>query len=169
MGRHLAIRTLFGISLFAVLPALPCLAQTDMTSMARNSAANELGVLEYCQAHGHADDSAITAQKTAISRLPAGTGSTDSAEALGKQGVLLGANGNNVPISEMASRGNTTEADLCTRLAGSVKQAVASNPAMSMPQMPGGMPQMPSGMPQMPGGMPTTPSGMPGMPGSTPH
>ncbi len=166
MGRHLAIRTLFGVSLSAMLPALPCLAQTDMNSMARNSAANELGMLEYCQAHGHADDSAVAAQKTAISRLPAGAGSTDNAEALGKQGVLLGVNGNNMPLSEMASRGNTTEADLCTRMAGTVKQVVSSNPAMSMPQMPGGMPQMPGGMPQMPGGMP---SGMPGMPGSTPH
>ncbi len=159
---HLAMRTLFGVSLFAVLPSLPCLAQTDMTSMARNSAANELGVLEYCQAHGHTDGSAVTAQKTVISRLPAGSGSTDSAETLGRQGVLMGAGGSNVPLSEMASRGNTTEADLCTRMAGSVKQAVASNPAMSMPQMPGGMPAMPSGMPAMP-------SGMPAMPGTTPH
>ena len=166
MSRRIAIRTLFGVSLSAVLPALPCLAQTDMTAMARNSAANELGVLEYCQAHGHADNSAVTAQKTVISRLPAASGSTDSAEALGRQGVLMGAGGSNVPLSEMASRGNTTEADLCTRMAGSVKQAVASNPAMSMPQMPGGMPQMQGGMPAMPGGMP---NGMPAMPGGTPH
>lgn len=161
MSRRLAIRTLFGVSL-SVLPVLPCLAQTDVTGMARNSAANELGVLEYCQGHGHADASAVAAQKTVISRLPAGAGPTDNAEALGRQGVLMGAGGNNVPLSEMASRGNTTEADLCTRMAGSVKQAAASNQAMSMPQMPGGMPAMPSGMPGMP-------SGMPGMPGTAPH
>ncbi len=158
---RVAIYTLVGVSL-SVLAALPCVAQTDMTSMARNSAANELGVLEYCQAHGHADDGAVTAQKTAISRLPAGSGSTDSAEALGKQGVLLGAGGSNVPMSEMASRGNTTEADLCTRMASSVKQVAASNPAMSMPQMPRGLPAMPSGMPPMP-------SGMPAMPGTPSH
>ena len=164
-----AIRTLFGVSLVAALPAVPCAAQVDMTGMARNSAANELGVLEYCQAHGHADDGAIAAQKTVMSRLPAGAGSTDSAEALGRQGVLMGANGNNVPLSEMASRGNTTEADLCTRMSGSVKQAVASNPAMSMPQMPGGLSQVPGGMPAMPGGMPAMPSGMPAVPGTTPH
>ncbi len=165
---RVAVYTLVGVSL-SVLPVLPCVAQTDMTSMAHNSAANELGVLEYCQAHGHADDGAVAAQKTAISRLPTGSGSTDSAEALGKQGVLLGAGGSNVPLSEMASRGNTTESDLCTRMAASVKQAVASNPAMSMPQMPNGMPSMPSGMPAMPSGMPTMPSGMPTMPGSPSH
>ena len=165
---RVAIYTLVGVSL-SVLTALPSVAQTDMTSMARNSAANELGVLEYCQAHGHADDGAVAAQKTAISRLPAGSGSTDSAEALGKQGVLLGAGGSNVPMSEMASRGNTTEADLCTRMASNVKQVAASNPAMSMPQMPGGMPQMPGGMPAMPSGMPPMPSGMPAMPGTPSH
>ena len=158
---RLAIRMLVGVSA-SVLPALPCFAQTDMASMARTSAANELGVLEYCQAHGHADDGALTAQKTVISRLPAGGGSTDTAEALGKQGVLMGAGGSNVPLSEMASRGNTTEADLCTRMAGSLKQAATSNPAMSMPQMPGGMPAMPTGMPTMP-------SGMPAMPGDPSH
>lgn len=149
----------------AAVLAAPAYAQADMTMMARNAAANELGVLEYCQANGHIDGTAITAQKTAITRLPAGTGSTDAAEALGKQGSLLGGNGTNVPMSEMASKGNTTEADLCTRMAGSVKQAVASNPAMSMPTMPGGMPAMPAGMPAMPNGMPAMPGGMP----ATPH
>ena len=161
MQSRLAIRTLLAASVSVTILSTAGLAQTDMTSMARNGAANELGVLEYCQAQGHIDGSAITAQKTMITRLPAGTGSTDDAEALGKQGTLLGANGTNVPMSAMASRGNTTEADLCTRMAGSVKQAVTSNPAMSMPAMPGGMPAMPSGMPAMP-------SGMPGMP-TIPH
>lgn len=153
------------IAATAVFLAAPAFAQADMTMMARNAAANQLGVLEYCQANGHIDGSAITAEKTAISRLPAGTGSTDAAEALGKQGSLLGGNGTNVPMSEMASKGNTTEADLCTRMASSVKQSVASNPAMSMPMMPGGMPAMPAGMPAMPSGMPAMPSGM----AATPH
>lgn len=153
------------IAASAVFLAAPAFAQADMTMMARNAAANQLGVLEYCQANGHIDGSAITAQKTVITRLPAGTGSTDAAEALGKQGSLLGGNGANVPMSQMASKGNTTEADLCTRMAGSVKQAVASNPAMSMPTMPGGMPAMPAGMPAMPSGMAAMPSGM----AATPH
>jgi hypothetical protein len=124
-------------------------AQTDMNALLRNSAANELGILEYCQSTGHIDGSAIVAQRTVIARLPAG-GSTDEAEALGKQGTLLGANSNNVALSTMASKGNTTEAALCTQMAGTVKQAVTNNPAMSMPAMPNGMPAMPSGMPAMP-------------------
>ena len=155
---RLAIST--SIAVFAAALAAPALAQTDPMAMARNSAANELGVLEYCQANGHIDGSSISAQKTVVARLPAGGGSTDAAEALGRHGTLLGGNGTNVPISDMASRGNTTEADLCTRMAGSVKQSAVS-PAMPMP---GGMPAMPSGMPAMPSGMPSVPSGIPGMP-----
>ncbi len=122
-----------GILLIAVLPVAPCLAQADTTSIGRSAAANELGVLEYCQARGQGDGSAIAAQKSAILRFPADSGSTDDAEALGKQGVLLGADGNNVPMSELASRGNTTESALCRRMAADIKRAAASGPAMSMP------------------------------------
>ena len=151
-----------------IVPA--AFAQTDMNAMLRNSAANQLGILEYCQSQGHTDGTAVAAQRTVMSRLPAG-GPTDAAEALGKQGTLLGANNNNYPMSAMASKGNTTEAALCTQMAGNVKQAVANNPAMSMPAAPGGMPAMPAmpgGMPQMPAGMPAMPSGMPAAPSTPP-
>ena len=146
--------------IFGAVTVRVALAQADMTAMARNSAANELGILEYCQSNGQIDGTAVVAQKTVIARLPAG-GPTDAAESLGKEGTILGANGNNVALASMASKGNTTEKALCAQMASSVKQAVASNPAMSMPAMPGGMPSMPNGMPAVPGGMPTMPSTQP--------
>ena len=154
-------------ALCASLWAGPALAQVDAMAMAHNSAANQLGVLEYCQSQGHIDSSAIAAEKGVISRLPAYAGSTEAAEAAGKQGMISG-NGGNVPLADMASKGNTTETALCQQMASNVKQVAASNQAAfgagGMPKMPGGMPAMPGGMPAIPGGMPA----MPAMPGAPP-
>ncbi len=140
----------------------PALAQSDIMALAHNSAANQLGILEYCQSQGHVDDSAAIAQKSVIARLPAYAGSTEAAEAAGKQGTLTG-NGGDMPLSDMASKANTTVAALCQHIAASVKQAAASNQAgfgaggmPAMPAMPGAMPAMPGGTPAMPA-MPGTP------------
>ncbi len=140
------------------LPGL-ALAQTDMMAMAHDSAANQLGVLEYCQAQGYTDGSAVLAQQGVISRLPAYTGSTAAAEATGKTGTIA-ANGQSVSLSDMASKGHSTEAAMCQQMASNVKQVAASNAASFGA---GGMPKMPGGMPAMPGGMPTMPT-MPGAP-----
>jgi hypothetical protein len=139
---------------------LPALAQTDMNMMARNAAANELGVLEFCHSNGSIDDSAIAAQKQVVARMPAG-GPTDAAEEAGKNGDLLSPNGTKTSISEMADKGSTTVAAMCIQMATNVRAAVANNPAMSM---------TPGQMPAMPGGMPTLPPGttMPTMPGAPP-
>ena len=133
---------------------------------AHDSAANQLGVLEYCQAQGHIDGSAIDAQRGVISRLPAYAGSTQAAEDAGKQGNIVG-NGQSYALSAMAAKGNTTEAGMCQQMAANTKQIASSNAAAfgpggvpRMPAMPGGMPAMPA----MPGGMPA----MPAMPGAPP-
>ena len=154
-------------TLAAALWSSSSFAQTDMMAMSHNSAANQLGVLEYCQAQGYTDASAVTAQKGVIARMPAYSGSTEAAEASGKQGTITGA-GTTMSLSDMATKSNTTEAVLCQKMADNTKQVAASNQAAfgpggvpNMPAMPGGMP---SGMPAMPGGMPT----MPGMPATPP-
>lgn len=146
-------RTLSVTVLASSLLSLPALAQTDTTTMIRNSAANQLGVLEYCQSQGAIDGSAIAAQKQVMTRLPAG-GPSDAAEATGRAGSLASPNGTNVTLASMATKGNTTVAALCQQIASSVKQAVANNPAMSL--SPGAMPTMPGGMPAMPA-MPAVP------------
>ncbi len=133
------------------LPVLAA-AQTDMMAMAHDSAANQLGVLEYCHAQGYTDGSAVLAQQGVIARLPAYGGSTAAAEATGKTGTIA-ANGQSISLSDMASKGHATEAATCQQMAANVKQVAASNAAAFGA---GGMPKMPA----MPGGMPMTP-GMP--------
>ena len=132
--------------------AEPAAAQTDMMAMAHDSAANQLGVLEYCQAKGYTDGSAVLAQQGVISRLPAYTGSTAAAEAAGKAGSITG-NGQSYPLADMAAKGHTTEAGMCQQMAANVKQVAASNAAAfgagGMPKMPAGMPAM-AAMPAMP-------------------
>ena len=116
---------------FAVVAGCLCLpglagAQTDMMAMAHDGAANQLGVLEYCQAKGYTDGSAVLAQQSVISRLPPYAGSTAAAEATGKTGAIA-AHGQSFPLSDMAAKGNTTEAGLCQQMAANVKQVAASN------------------------------------------
>ena len=106
---------------FGVLVACVCLpglalAQTDMMAMAHESAANQLGVLEYCQAQGYTDGSAVLAEQGVISRMPAYAGSTAAAEATGKSGTIA-ANGQSISLSDMASRGHSTESAMCQQMA----------------------------------------------------
>ena len=142
--------------------ALPvaAFAQSDPMQMARVAGANQVGVMEYCQSKGWADQAAVDAQKSALSSLPPGADSSSAAaEATGKSGSLLN-KGNAMPLSSMANQTHTTVEALCGKLADSAKMAAAQR--SSMPQMPAGMPSMPSGMPALPNGM-TMPA-MPGLP-----
>ena len=153
------MRTLSLAAFASSLLAFPALAQTDTTTMLRNTAANQLGILEYCQDQGAIDGSAITAQKQVMTRLPAGA-PTDAAEATGRAGSLASPNGTDMTLASMATKGDTTVPALCQKMADSVKQAVVNNPAMSL--TPGVMPTMPGGTHSMPT-MPTMPA-MPAMP-----
>ena len=143
--------------------AAPALAQTDQTGMARQMAANQLGVLEYCRAKGYADQSAVAAQKATIAELPASAESTLASENTGKQGTIS-ANGTSLTLAGMARSHNTTEAALCQQMAQNTSQVASMRQKMgTMPMAPGGMPAV-NGMPAMPGG--ATPGGiqMQGMP-----
>ena len=159
-----------GAALAAACTAAPALAQTDMMGMARQMAANQLGVLEYCQAKGYTDQSAITAQKGVIGQLPVSTDSTLALENTGKQGTIS-ANGTSVTIASMAKSHNTTEAALCQQMAQNTTQMAAMRKNMgTMPMAPGNMPTA-NGLPTVPGG--TTPGGikmqgMPTMPATPP-
>lgn len=152
------------ITLTILSQARPGTAQTDMMHLAYVSTANQVGVMEYCMGKGWADQAAVDDQKKAATKLPPSTDRTglSEAEATGRKGELIN-NGTTVSLASMAQRGNTTEQDLCTRMASSAKTVAAQQSSMpAFPVMPGGgaMPTLPPGMtmPAMPG---TT---MPGMP-----
>lgn len=145
----------------AVLAALvqprPGTAQTDTMRLAHVSMANQVGVMEYCKGKGWADQAAVDAQRKSAAGLPPATDSTGlgEAEATGRKGELMN-NGTTLPLASMAQRGNTTEQDLCTRMASSAKTVAAQRSSMpAFPAMPGGaaMPSLPQGMamPAMPG------------------
>ncbi len=145
----------------------PALAQSDMMGMARQSAANQLGVLEYCQAKGYTDKTAVSAQKESIAQLPVSTESTLASENTGKQGTIS-ANGTSLTLASAAKTHHTTEAALCQQLAQSTEQGAAMPQRMgNMPMAPGSMPAV-GGLPTIPGG--TTPGGiaMQGMPAVPP-
>ncbi len=154
----------------AAFSAAPALAQGDPLGMARQMAANQLGVLEYCQAKGYTDQSGVTAEKSAIAQLPPSTESTLASENTGKQGTMS-ANGTSFTLASMAKTHNTTEAALCQQMAQGATQAAAMRQNMgTMPMAPGNMPTA-GGMPTVPGG--TTPGGIqmqgvPAMPATPP-
>ena len=155
--------------------ASAALAQTDPMLQARMAAYNAVGVMEYCQSRGYADDAAVTAQRTMLTRLPAAplTADMTTAEDAGKSGKIASPNGTTTTLAEMAGKTNMTEAALCGRMVDSAKQMSAMAMPNGMAAMPGGMPAMPGGMPAMPGGMPGMPmnpgglTAIPGLPGTT--
>ncbi len=157
-----------GFALAATLMSFPALAQGDPMVMARAASANQLGVLEYCQAQGHTDAAAVAAMRSTAARLPPApsTAATDAAEAAGRQGSIV-ANGTTTTLAGFADTTHTTVPALCKQLAdGAVRSAAAQASGVgAMPAMPGGMPTMPGGMPAMPSmnGMPAMP-GMPAVP-----
>jgi hypothetical protein len=164
------IRTIFLTTLLVPLSAITATAQTtDPTQIAHLSAANQLGILEYCQGEGYTDQSAVDAEKKSISMLPASSGPPDTssladAESTGKQGSFL-LNGNKTPLTKIADGKNTTVKSLCAQMGTATKNAVANMGSMNngMPAMPNGMqmPSVPNGM-QMPSmsGMPASPSNL---------
>ena len=161
-GHRLLLST--AIAFAALVQARQGLAQTDMMHLAHVSTANQVGVMEYCMGKGWADQAAVDAQKKAAAGLPPATDRSglSEAEATGRKGELLN-NGTAISMASMAQRGNTTEQDLCTRMASSAKMVAAQRSSMpALPAMPGGgtMPSLPPGMtmPSMPG---VDPSGMP--------
>ena len=153
--------------------AVPAMAQSDQMAMAHTAAANQLGVLEYCQEQGAVGPEAAEAERRSIRRLPASAVDTGAAERLGKQGTIA-ANGNPMTLANIAGSRNTTVAAICKQMGDAAVQTDAafasSTTGSSVPGMPGlppgmVMPGMPAGMPGMPAGMPAMPSGMPSMPG----
>ena len=163
--------------LAAAIAAGPALAQGDPYAAAHAAAANQLGVMEYCQTRGDVGPDAVAAQRDALARLPPSAGSNAADEALGKQGTLAAPNGARTTVANMASSQNTTVSALCKQMGNSAVQSAAvlrqNGVAQGGSAMPGGMtmPTMPGGMtmPTMPGGMPmpSMPSmpSMPTMPG----
>ena len=150
----------------AMCSVLPALAQTDQIAMAHTVAANQLGLLQYCQGQGDVDASAVEAERSMIGRMPPSAAPTDAAEALGRKGTLS-ANGTTMTLASMAGSHNTTVSALCKQMGSSAVQASSAyqqnGAAMNgMPSLPGGMT-----MPQMPGGMPSLGS-LPGIPGAPP-
>jgi hypothetical protein len=148
------------LTVVASLAAIgPALAQSDQFAMAHAAAANQLGVLEYCQTRGDVGADAVAAQRASIAHLPPSTTPTDAAEALGKQGTLAAPNGAQTPLESVANAHGTTVSSLCKQMGSATLQSAAamqqngmSFGGTAMPKMPA----MPSGMalPKMPG-MPT--------------
>ncbi len=140
------------------------MAQGDQMHLLHLAAANQLGVIEYCQNQGFVDSATVDAQKRIQTSLPPATDSTglDDAENTGKQGTIL-ANGNKMTLADAASSKGTTVQAICSQIGSTVK--MAANNMQTMPTAPAGMPAMPSGAPTMPSGMPT----MPAAPGAPAH
>jgi len=93
----------------------------DQIDMLHRAAANQLGVLEYCQAQGNTDGAAVAAQKALMTKLPGSSSNTDDAEALGKQGTVS-VNGNTLTLASAAETQKTTVAALCKQMADTVVQ-----------------------------------------------
>ncbi len=149
------------LALAAWVQPRPSLAQADPTHLGQVAMANQTGAMEYCMDKGWADQAAVDAQRTAAASLPPATDQTGlrEAEAMGRKGTLM-TNGTTFALSTMAQRGNTTEQDVCTRMASAAKMVAAQR--SSMPAFPA-MPALPPGMT-----MPTMPA-MPGMPTPQPR
>ena len=119
-------------------------AQNDPTAMMKQAAANQLGLLEYCQAQGAVDDKPISTQREIMAQLPASTAPIDAAEALGKQGTLS-VNGQTMTLASAATTHNTTVDAMCKQIGGAVVQAAAM---LKQQQAGGGMPAMPGAPPK---------------------
>jgi hypothetical protein len=120
------------------------LAQGDPMAMMKQAAANQLGLLEYCQAQGAVDDKPVTTQREIMAQLPASAAPTDAAEALGKQGSLS-INGQSMSLTSAAAAHNTTVDAMCKQIGGAVVQAAEM---LKQQQAGGGMPAMPGAPPK---------------------
>ena len=109
-----------------------------MATESGNALANQLGLLEYCQAKGDIDGSAVKAQKSVIALSPPGgdAGAAASAEALGKQGTIS-MQGITRAMPDQATAQNETVPELCKNMG-----AIAVQLGGAFQQMPP-MPSMP--------------------------
>ncbi len=110
-------------ALAASLMAAPVLAQNMDDAVA--GARNQLGLLEYCQAEGHIDGTAVETQTKMMAMLPAATDTTkgDEAYAKGKEGKLS-VGGVEQDLTQLESQGGNV-ADVCKQMADALAQAAA--------------------------------------------
>jgi len=92
-------------------------AQLSPAAKMSQVAANQLGILEYCQAHGQASAAAVRAEREAMDGAPAPALSTVRAEQLGRLGYSVAPDGQQIPVSQMAAEQGTTVPALCQDLA----------------------------------------------------
>lgn len=93
------------------------------------AARNQLGVVEYCQTHGHIGPEAAASQTRMISMLPApgDAAAADAAYAKGREGVVS-ALGVEQSLVEAAQLQNTDVATLCQQLEAMVIEAASALP-----------------------------------------
>lgn len=116
----------FGMVAAFVLAAGVAQAQAPAAGMdeAVAAAKNQLGVLEYCQAAGHIDGSAVEVQTRMFGMLPAAgdAAKVDAAYEKGKAGTVS-AMGVEQALPEAAKTQNTDVGALCKQMAALVNQA----------------------------------------------
>ena len=116
--------TMSRLQIAALLTALAlaphAYAQTDQFALDRRHAANQLGLLQYCQAQGHTGADAITAERNVMARLPPipadapYTRYITDAEADGRDGTIVPEHGAPLALARLPS----TMADtLCKQMA----------------------------------------------------
>ncbi|NHF73633.1 pore-forming ESAT-6 family protein [Paracoccus xiamenensis] len=93
------------------------------------AAQNQLGILEYCQAEGHIEGSAVEIQTKMIEMVPAAENqeTVDAAYAKGKEGTVS-AMGVEQTLADAATAQSTDVKALCGQLASLVEQAAAQMP-----------------------------------------
>ncbi|WP_198672040.1 pore-forming ESAT-6 family protein [Pseudogemmobacter bohemicus] len=101
--------------------AAPVMAQGMDDAVA--AARNQLGLLEYCQAEGHIDGTAVETQTKMMAMLPAATDTTkgDEAYAKGKAG-MLSVGGVEQDLTQLESQGGNV-ADVCKQMADALATA----------------------------------------------
>lgn len=92
----------------------------DMQAMMHQAAANQLGILEYCQANGFADAGAVALQRAQIAamppvRSPGLSPGLAQAEAAGRRGVVQ-AGGQDMPLVQAAQANGTSVQALCRQI-----------------------------------------------------
>ncbi len=108
------------------LLALPVMAQDMDDTIAASQ--NQLGLLEYCEAQGHIDGTAVATQVKLMAMLPAptDTAKTEAAYAKGKEGVLS-VGGTESDLKLLDSQGGSL-ADVCKQMADAMAAVAGQIP-----------------------------------------
>ena len=108
------------------LLALPVMAQDMDDTIAASQ--NQLGLLEYCEAQGHIDGTAVATQVKLMAMLPAPTDTTktEAAYAKGKEGVLS-VGGTESDLKLLDSQGGSL-ADVCKQMADAMAAVAGQIP-----------------------------------------